>query len=110
MLEGDPKGISYNGLTDKPVLLQGEQGPICAQGPIGAQSSVGAQGPVDSVGAQGLVGAQGPVGVDGELPKAPTFVATPMYESNTVALLNYEVENLGDPEIRTAWQKIVSFH
>ena len=48
-------------------------------------------------------------GKDGISPEAPAFVANAIYESNTVAIPNYEVENLGDPEIGTAWQNIVSF-
>ncbi len=79
LLEGDPIQISYNDLTDKPALLQGEQGPA------GLDSTV-----------------PGPAGKDGISPDASAFVSNPTYESNTLAILNYEVENLGDPEIGTA--------
>jgi hypothetical protein len=42
-------------------------------------------------------------GKDGISPETPAFALYPTYESNTLAILNYEVENLGDPEIGAAW-------
>jgi hypothetical protein len=48
-------------------------------------------------------------GKDGISPEAPAFVSTTIYESNALAILDYEVENLGDPENGTAWENIASF-
>jgi hypothetical protein len=48
-------------------------------------------------------------GKDGISPEAPAFVATSIYESNTLIIPDYEVENLGDPENGTAWENIASF-
>jgi hypothetical protein len=56
LLERDPFEVSYKDLTDKPDRLQGEQGPPSPPGP------------------------------PGPAPDAPGYVATPTYESNTLAM------------------------
>jgi hypothetical protein len=48
-------------------------------------------------------------GKDGISTEALAFVTTPTYESNTLTIRDYEVENFGDPENGTAWENIPSF-